>query len=69
MIEWIILYIRALWETLVDQKQSSHKIRYRVLINFDDSVAEPCRFKDEKKTVIDVDGQRLLMIDVGVTST
>jgi hypothetical protein len=68
MTEWIILFIRALWETVVDQKQSSHKTRYRVLINFDDSVAEPCRFTT-KKTVMDVDGQRLMMIDVGVTST
>jgi hypothetical protein len=65
MIEWIILHVRALWETLVDQKQSSHKTRYRVLINFDDSVAEPCRFIDEKDghgcrwTTIDDDRRRV----------
>ncbi len=65
MIEWIILHIRALWETVVDQKQSAHKTRYRVLINFDDSVAEPCRFLRRKKnsngcrwTTIDDDRRR-----------
>ncbi len=50
---------------MVDQKQSSHKTRYRVLINFDDSVAEQCRFIDEKDgngsqwTTIDDDRRRV----------